>query len=215
MRNKRSRHLAPVVPTRLRGFGQVFRRYFITGLATLFPVTVTLWLVVFIFNFADGPLSEFLNLKFPGLGLLVTVVIILLVGFFSIHFGRVILRTMEGWVTRIPLVRHIYPAAKQVAQFLFNEKERPAGFLRVVLVQYPRSGIYSLAFVTNEAATTVTGSRRTLLTLLIPTPPSPLTGPIIFIPEEDVIPLTLSVEQAFKLVVSAGVVAPPLESAGT
>ncbi len=212
MRGKRQRNSAPATGTRLRRFGLVFRRYFITGLATLFPVTVTLWLVVFIFKFADGPLSEILNLKFPGLGLLVTILIILLVGVFSIHFGRVILRTIEGWLTHVPFIRHIYPAAKQVAEFLFNEKDRPSGFLRVVLVQYPRSGIYSIALVTNETVTEMTGTRQKMLTLLIPTPPSPLTGPIVFAPEEDVVQLSLTVEQAFKMVVSAGVVAPPLHA---
>jgi uncharacterized membrane protein len=102
---------------------------------------------------------------------------------------------------------------KQLAQFLFDEHSRHAAFRRVVLVPYPRPGAYSIAFVTNEAKTTATGSSQQLLTLLIPNPPSPFTGPIIFVPEQDVIPLDLSVEDAVKLIVSGGVVASPLKKA--
>jgi len=82
-----------------------------------------------------------------------------------------------------------------------------------VLVQYPRPGAYSIAFVTNESRTSATGTPQTLLTLLIPNPPSPFTGPIIFVPEGDVVPLSLSVEDAVKLIVSGGVVASPLAAA--
>ena len=194
--------------------GQAIRRYFVTGLATLFPVAVTIWLVVQIFNFADRLLGNALHLNIPGLGLVVTVLVILLVGVLSIHFfGRVVFRTLEAGLSRLPVVRKIYPAVKQLSQFLFNEDSRQAAFRRVVLVQYPRPGAYSLAFVTNESQTTATGTRTTLVTLLIPNPPSPFTGPIIFVPREDVIQLDLSVEDAVKLIVSGGVVASPLQAA--
>ena len=194
--------------------GQSVRRYFVTGLATLFPVAITVWLVVKIFQFADGLLGKSLGFQIPGLGLLVTIVVILIVGILSIHFfGRVVFRTLESLFVRLPLVRKIYPPVKQLAQFLFSEGTRQTTFRRVVLVQYPRPGAYSLAFVTNESRTSATGSEQTLLTLLLPNPPSPFTGPIIFVPQGDVIPLDLSVEDAVKLIVSGGVVASPLQSA--
>ena len=194
--------------------GQAFRRYFITGLATLFPVSATLVLLVWLFKFVDGRLRALLGLQIPGLGLLVTVLIILTVGVITVHFfGRVLFTTLEVWFARLPLIRTVYPSIKQLAQFIFNEESRHTAFRRVVLVEYPRPGAYSIAFVTNEAKTTVTGSRQTLLTLLIPNPPSPFTGPIIFVPDRDVVPLTLSVEGAIKLIVSGGVVASPLEAA--
>lgn len=195
-------------------FGRAFRRYFITGVATLFPVWATLFLLVHIFKIADRQLGQFFGWKIPGLGLLATILIILAVGMLSIHvFGRVVVTTIEGWFGRLPLVKKIYPPIKQLAQFLFTEGGRQAAFRRVVLVEYPRSGVYSLAFVTNEAATAAIGSRKTLLTLLIPTPPNPFTGPVIFVPKGDVIPLNLTVEDALKLVVSGGIVAPLLEAA--
>ncbi|MBI4354107.1 MAG: DUF502 domain-containing protein [Candidatus Omnitrophica bacterium] len=190
---------------------QVLRRYFLTGLATLFPITVTLYVIVTIFNFADRKLGRLLGFEFPGLGLVVTILMIFAVGVLSTHvLGRLIFPTVELWFTRLPFVKKIYPAVKQLTRFIFSETDRDAAFRRVVLVQYPRPGAYSIAFVTNETQTTVTGSMKTIVTLLIPNPPSPFTGPIILVPKEDVILLDMSVEDAVKLVVSGGVIAPPL-----
>lgn len=196
-----------------QGVGQRLRRYFFAGLASLFPVVVTVWLVVKIFNIADGLVGQWFGFSVPGLGLLVTLVVILLVGVLSVHFfGRALFRTIEFWLTRLPIFKKVYPAVKQLTQFLFNEESRQATLRRVVLVQYPRPGAYSLAFVTNETDTRATGSQTTLLTILIPNPPSPFTGPIIFVPSEDVIPLEMSVENAVKLIVSGGVVSSPLRA---
>lgn len=194
--------------------GQAARRYFVAGVATLFPVTVTVFLIWQIFKFTDGFLGRSLGFQIPGLGLLVTVLIILAVGVLSVHFfGRVMFRTIEAWLSRLPLIKTVYPPVKQLADFLFKEGARQSAFRRVVLVPYPRPGAYSVAFVTNEARTSATGRSQVLLTLLIPNPPSPFTGPIIFVPEEDVVPLDLSVEDAVKLIVSGGVVASPLQAA--
>jgi uncharacterized membrane protein len=195
-------------------FGQAFRRYFVTGLATLFPVAVTIWLVVQIFQFADGFLGNALGFQFPGLGLAVTLLVILLVGVLSVHFfGRVLFQVMEFWLKRLPIVRSIYPPVKQLADFLFGGDDKAAQtFKRVVIIPYPRQGVYSIAFVTNETKTVATGKPQTFLTCLIPNPPSPFTGPLMFVPEEDAIPLDLSVEDAVKFVVSGGVVATPLNA---
>jgi len=198
------------------------RRYFLSGLATLFPLVVTLYLLLVVFQFADGLLGRFINrywlrtygYEIQGLGLVMTVLLILLTGVVSSHFfGQWLFRRLEGWFGRLPVIRRIYQPVKQLAQFLFEKNEREAAFRRVVLVQYPRPGAYSLAFVTNETSTTATGSPTTLLTLLIPNPPSPFTGPIIFVPKDEVVPLNISVEEAVRLIVSGGVVAPPLQAA--
>ena len=187
--------------------GQALRRYFVAGLATLFPVTVTLYLLVAIFRFSDGLLGRYLAIHIPGLGLFLTVLILLLAGFLTTHFfGRVVFPTIEAWFARLPLVKQIYPAIKQLTQFLFGQEGRPPSFQRVVLVEYPRSGLYSLAFVTHKEQSSVTGAPLMMLTLLIPTPPSPFTGPIIFAPEKEVLPLTMPIEEALKLIVSGGVV---------
>ena len=193
-------------------FARAFRRYFFTGLATLFPVTVTLFVVWKIFGLADGLLGKFLPFQFPGLGLILTVVIILLVGVFSVHFfGKVIFRIIEIWLERLPFVRKIFPPIKQLTQFLFEERTRRSSFRRAVLVEYPRIGTYTLGFVTNELDLIVKGAMRKFVTVLIPQPPSPFTGPIIFIPADEMIPLDITIEDAVKLIMSGGVVAPPLK----
>lgn len=203
----------PAVSASVR-FGRAIRRYFLTGLATLFPVVVTLVLVWQIFKIADGLLGQYFGSPIPGLGLVVTLLVIVLVGVFSVHFfGRVVFQTFETVLSRLPLVRKIFPAVKQLTGFLFSEEGRSPAFRRVVLVQYPRPGVYSLAFVTNESVTTATGKEETLLTLLIPNPPSPFTGPIIFVPQRDVIVMDVSVEDTVKLIVSGGVVGTPLQVA--
>ena len=205
---------APPPPSLSDQFGQGLRRYFVAGLATLLPVLVTVFLIWKIFEFADGLLGDRLGLKIPGLGLVITVLVILAVGVFSVHvFGRAVVRTLETAFIRLPLVRKIYPLVKQLAQFLFGGEGAQKAFRRVVLVEFPRPGSYAVAFVTNEGRTTVTGTGQTLLTLLVPSPPSPFSGPIIFVPEDKVIPLEMSVEDALKLVVSGGVVASPLQAA--
>ena len=196
------------------------RRYFLNGLATLFPIVVTLYLLLIIFKFADGLLGQYINsywqraygYEIPGLGLVMTVLVILLAGMVSSHFlGQWFFRLLEERFGSLPLIRRIYPSVKQLTQFLFSKENGQSGFRRVVLVEYPRLGMFSIALVTNETTTSAMGKPQVILTLLIPTPPSPLTGPIIFVPKESVIPLNMSIEDAFKLVVSGGVVAPALE----
>lgn len=197
-------------------FALALRRYFLTGLATLFPVTVTIYLVIFIFNFLDQHLlGKLFGFTFPGMGLFATVIVIMFVGVLSVHFfGRVLFQTVEILLSRLPFFKRVYPAVKQFAQFLFKEEgQEQSDFRGVVLVQYPRLGAYCVAFVTNETQTTVNGKPQTLLTLLLPNPPSPFTGPIIFVPKEDVVALDLSVEDAVKFIMSCGVVTPPLRGA--
>jgi uncharacterized membrane protein len=197
-------------------FGRALKRYFVTGLATLLPVVVTVWLLVQIFKIADNFLGRYFGASIPGLGLLATCMIIMVVGVVSIHlFGRLLIQALEVGFSRIPVVKSIYPAIKQIASFLFGDGEGggASAFRRVVLVQYPRPRAWALAFVTNEDTTAVTGRAETLLTLLVPNPPSPFSGPVLFVPKEDVIPLTMSVEDALKLIVSGGVVGSPLKPA--
>jgi len=195
-------------------FSQSLRKYFVTGLATLFPTAVTIYLLVVIFKFADGLLGRYLRAQIPGLGLLLTVLIILLVGIISSHFfGRVVFLAFEAWFSRFPVVKKIYPPVKQLATFVFSEEEKKERFRRVVMVQYPRTGAYSMAFVTNEYPAGSFGLSFDLLTLLIPTPPSPFTGPVIFVPKDDVIPINVSVEEALTMIISGGIANPSFKQA--
>lgn len=195
---------------------QSLRRYLVAGLATLFPITVTLYLLIKIFQFSDGLLGHLLGrtlgFTLPGAGLILTAFILVLVGYISTHLaGRFLFPTLEIWLNRLPVAGKIYPAIKQLAQFLFpKEGERQAKINRVVLLAYPRPGLYSIGFVTNESVIPALGSEK-MLTILIPTPPSPWSGPIIFARSAEIIPLGISTEEALKLVVSGGVVSPSLK----
>ena len=195
------------------------RHYFFTGLALLFPAGVTVYVLLWLFRIVDGFLGRYINAywlehhgyELPGVGLIITLLIILLAGVLSSHFlGRWVFHKFEDWLVRLPLVRHIYPSVKQLAEFLFTKDKQQAPFRRVVLVEYPRLGCYSIALVTNESSLGQGQAVGPLLTLLIPTPPSPLTGPIILVPREQVMPIDMTVEEAFKMVVSGGVLAPPI-----
>ena len=188
------------------------RRYFVAGLAALFPVTVTLYLVIALFRFSERWADQLFGFSIPGLGLLITALIILAVGFLSTRLaGRLLFPTIDTLFGRIPLIKSIYPAIKQLTQFLFQDGKGPTMLRQVVLVEYPKTGIYSPAFVTNEIPAPALGG-GTVLALLIPTPPSPFSGPMIFVPKESVIPLDMSMEDALKMAVSAGVVSSPLNS---
>ena len=188
------------------------RRYFVAGLAALFPVTVTLYLVMALFRFSEGWAHRLFGFTVPGIGLLITVTIILVVGYLSTHvIGRLIFPAIDALFSRIPLIKSIYPALKQLTQFLFQQGQGTSMLRQVVLVEYPKTGIYSPAFVTNEIPAPALGG-KTMLALLIPTPPSPFSGPMIFVPKESVIPLAISVEEALKMVVSGGVLSLPLKT---
>jgi uncharacterized membrane protein len=202
--------MEPQAPRLSVRIGHALRRYFVVGLATLMPAVVTIGLVFWL----DGWLGAQFHIQIPGLGLLATFVVTILVGIFTVHFfGRVVFKTLEVWLTRLPVIRRIYPTVKQFTDFLFGEQKGPAAFRRVVLVQYPRPNCYAIAFVTNETQTTVLGQHEMLLTLLVPNPPSPLSGPVLFVPASEVIPLNMTVEQALKLIISGGVVGAPLQMA--
>lgn len=193
------------------------RRYLFTGLAIWLPVVVTFYLLRFFFHLADGILGRYVNTlverhygrTIPGLGLLLTILVLLLTGYVANQFfGRRFVGAMEEWFGNLPLVRHIYPPAKQLADLVFTEKNRIA-FRRIVLIPYPSRGLYSLAFVTNEslpALDAATGQR--MVAALVPSTPSPLTGYTVFLPAADVVPLDISVEEGTALIISGGIVGP-------
>jgi uncharacterized membrane protein len=193
------------------------RKYFITGLLIVLPVLITLYFFISLFSFFDNILGryisrvtmEFLGYKIPGLGLIVFIVLIFVTGFFATNFiGRKILLYFEKIWFNFPIVRKVYPAVKQVTHFLFDDKIQ-GRFQKVVLVEYPSEGIYSIGFVTNDAAGVIKDkSGKDLLNILVSSVPNPLTGMLILMPREDVVFLDMTVEEAIKIVVSGGVFNP-------
>ncbi len=194
------------------------RGYFLTGLVAVLPLVVTIWILYRIFLFIDKRLTAIIepfDLPLPwlwmgkGLTLLAILILILLVGLFVRNIiGRRLLTWGEGLLYRVPIVRRIYPFVRQVSNALLGQKKK--FFQRVVLVEYPRKGVYSLGFVTKAAAPEIgKKTKKRLLTIFISTTPNPTSGVLMLFPEKDTIPLDMSVEEGMKLIVSGGTVIPP------
>jgi len=191
------------------------RKHFLTGLLVIVPLGLTYYVVSALVKSMDRVLSilpppfhpdAYLPFSVPGLGLIVTLLLIQTVGFLSANlFGRSIVKAYERVLERIPVVRTLYVAIKQVLeQMISGDSDR---FRRVVLVEYPRRGIYSLGFVTGVSRGEVQQKTpEKVVNVFLPTTPNPTSGFYLLVPEKEAIPLDLTVEQAFKLIMSAGLV---------
>lgn len=192
------------------------RKYFFTGIALILPLIITTYILAALFRFADGLLGRYINFYFkqyfgytiPGLGLLLFLLIILFTGFFAANYlGKRILHLLERWFLKIPFVSKIYPYIKQFIDMVFA-KDKPT-FKKVVLIEYPRKGVYSLGFITNEGLKEVEGKVGSeIVTVLIPSIPNLYSGYFVFCKKEDVIYLDMTIEQGVKLVISGGVLQP-------
>jgi len=143
------------------------------------------------------------------LGPVVSVVALVVGGYFLGTFiGSHLVRLVESWIVRVPVLRHIYPSAKQISEFLFSE--RTLEFRRVVAFEYPRRGVWAIGFVTGRSFRDLSEkTEQELLSVFVPSSPTPVTGYIIAIPRRDVIDLPITVEDAFRFTLSGGVVVPP------
>ena len=190
------------------------RNAFFTGLLVLAPATITIYVVWRLFVWVDHLLGTTLRGGYirpggiPGLGFATVLAIILFVGFLANNFlGRQLGVVLESMVMRLPVFRGFYATLKQVGEALLGEKR--GAFQRVVLIEYPTPGRYALAFVTASPASGVTRADGTpLVGVFLPHAPNPTTGFLLFYPPESLIPTSLRVDQALKMVVSAGVVNP-------
>ena len=157
------------------------------------------------------PFSERVEAHVPvWLGFVLALVLVLMVGFvFKGYVGRQLLRLLEGWIHRIPIIKVIYPYAKQVTEFFF-EGRRPIQYESAVAIEYPRKGVYSIAFVTNEGFKDIADrSGQEMVSCFIPSSPTPVTGYTVVVPKADIVELKMSVDQAFRFTISAGVLLPP------
>ena len=192
------------------------RRYLVAGLLVWVPLGVTLLIVGFLVDMMDRTLlllpaglqpEKLLGFRIPGLGLVLTVIIVLVTGVIVTNlFGMQLFNIGERLLQRIPLVRSIYASVKQVTQSLFSSGK---SFRKVVLVEYPRRGMWSLAFQTGAGAEEI--SRKTgksIANVFIPTTPNPTSGFFLMVPHEDVIELDMSVDDGLKMLLSVGVVIP-------
>jgi uncharacterized membrane protein len=195
---------------------QKLSRAFFNGLIILLPTLVTVWLMFFFYNFFDGILGNIITLYLgrhvPGLGLVIIVLLILLVGLISPNMiGKKLIEWGNRFMNKVPLVRNIYSSVQQVNEVLFMQKESK-GFNRACLVEYPRKGIWSVGFVTSDAAKEIekkAGWRSgKMINVFIANTPTPATGFLIIVPLKEVKMLDMKMDDAFKYLVSAGVLKP-------
>jgi uncharacterized membrane protein len=194
-------------------------RYFVAGVLTFAPIGITIWAIAWIIQRLDSLLlPRVLRLLFPDLqvpqnlpfvGAIFTLFVILLFGVVARHlFGREIVRLWERLLSRVPVARNIYAAIKQLLDAIFVSGSQ-SNFRRVVLVEYPRKGVYAIAFTTGPVRGPVGPvAERELINVFVPTTPNPTSGFYLLVPEKDLTAMNITVEQAFKLVMSAGMVAP-------
>ncbi|HXV35589.1 MAG TPA: DUF502 domain-containing protein [Myxococcota bacterium] len=199
---------------------ETIRRYFIAGILFFAPIGVTIWAIGSIIVWLDNLLlPRFLKLIMPGLdeipsipliGMLFTFVVILLLGVIARHLlGGEFQRAWERLLARVPIARSIYAAVKQLAEAIFASASQTSRFRRVVLVEFPRKGIYALAFTTGTARGIVQDmTKEEVINCFIPTTPNPTSGFFLLVPNEELIEIDITVEDAFKLVMSAGLVSP-------
>jgi len=187
--------------------------YFIRGLITLLPLLVTIWLLWFLFSFLDGILGNiitlFLGHSVPGLGFILIIVLIFVSGYFATHvFGVRLFKLGEELISRVPIVKGIYSSAKQINDVFFVHKGTEE-FRKACLVEYPRKGIWSIGFVTSDAAAEIEAkAKEKMINIFIANTPTPATGFLIMVPARDVILLEMKIEDAFKYVISGGVLKP-------
>ena len=210
----------PEPPRRSSIFGRL-RASFLTGLVVIAPVALTIWLIWTMIGWVDGvvlPLipydltpQRYIGINLRGVGVVVFLVFTVLVGWAAKGLiGRTLIRLGESLVDRMPVVRSIYSGVKQIAETVFAQSER--SFEVACLVQYPRKGVWALGFISASTKGEIASRPETggnLVSVFLPTTPNPTSGFLLFMPREDVIELEMSVEDAAKLIISAGLVYPP------
>ena len=194
----------------------VIKKYFLTGLLVLIPLFLTGSILLTLFNWTDRVLGliprvyrpeEFLGFPIPGLGLILTVAIIFVIGGLVANVvGRKLVATGERILEKIPFLRWFYFSSKQIIEAVFMSTQD--SFRRAVLLEYPRKGLYSIGFITGESIGQLEESVPRSFTVFVPTTPNPTSGYLIVVPQAETIPLDWSVDEAFRVIVSAGVIMP-------
>ncbi len=193
------------------------RKYLIAGLLVWLPVGVTILVIKLLVETMDRTLlllppawrpAELLGFDIPGLGVALTIIVVFATGVVFANFlGRRLVAFWEALLARIPLVRTIYTAVKQVTETLFSSSSQ--SFRQVLLVEYPRRGMWSLGFQTNtELGEVQAKTGEEVLAIFVPTTPNPTSGFVLMVPRKDVVALDMSVDEGLKLIVSMGVVVP-------
>lgn len=198
--------------------GQLIKRYFITGLLIWVPLVITAWVLSVIVNTLDQTLHllpevlhprNLFGFPIPGVGALLTLAIILFTGLLAANFiGEKLVRWWNALLSRIPVVNSVYKAVKQVSDTLFAPNGN--AFRKALLVQYPRHGAWTIAFLTGRPGGDIKNHLDgDYVSVYVPTTPNPTSGFFLMMPRADVVELDMTVDEALKYIISMGVVAPP------
>jgi len=193
------------------------RRYLVAGILVWLPIGITIVLLRILIGLLDRSLvliparfqpEVLLGVAIPGLGLVLTLAVLLLTGVLAANFvGRSLVAFWERILERIPIVRSVYSASKNFAEIVFSDSDQ--SFKKVLLIEYPRKGLYGLAFQTStDLGEIQSRTGEDVVCTFVPTTPNPTSGFIIIIPKKDVIELDMEVDEALKMIISLGVVVP-------
>ena len=192
-----------------------FKYYFFIGLFSILPIAATLWLIRVILTFFAGPaqsvINQILPFEVPGqqaiswiIGFILTILFVLVSGYIiSSVFGKFLFAKMEDIISRIPLVNSLYQTIKGLTESISSSSKQ--AFSKVVLIEYPRKGIWTLALVTGDS---VNDQDQEFYHLFLPTSPNPTSGYMLYISKDDVIEIDMSAEEAIKIIVSGGAISP-------
>ena len=222
---RETRNVTFLEPPKQKKWWTNLRSNFLTGFVVFAPISITIYLVWTFAEFVDArvlplvpivyKLEDYLPISLPGLGVVVFFFIVAGLGALTKGlFGRQIFRIGEGFVDRMPVVRSIYNALKQIVETIFAQGGKDS-FDKVCMIQYPREGIWALAFISTDTTGEVLSrsGEDAMMSVFLPTTPNPTSGFLLFLPARDVVVLDMSVEDAAKLIISAGLVTPPWDTA--
>lgn len=210
-----------------------FRGYFVRGLAVLLPTVLTIWIFIWGYHFINDTISVFIKrgiillIKLAGgsdeelktywvdgalsmVGFVIALGLVFVVGaILASVLGKTLWRQVEKYIMKTPLLRQVYPYIKQVTDFFLTPEESKKVFSRVVAVEYPRKGLWSVGLVTGTGLKKIADkAEKEFLSVFIATTPSPFTGFVIIVPKDEVIDLDMPIEDAFRFIVSAGLISP-------
>lgn len=195
------------------------RGYLLAGILVTAPITLTIYLTYLFLNLVDRNVAALLpkemydslygETTIPGIGLLIAVFAFIMIGWFAKNFlGRLMLRIAEYIVDRMPVIRTLYSAIKQIFETIMASQS--SAFREVVMLEYPRKGVWSIGFVTGTSKGEIQAhTAQETVNVFVPTTPNPTSGYLLFVPKKELVYLEMSVEEGVKLVVSAGIITPP------
>ena len=201
-----------------KSFLSKIRSYFLTGIIVTAPVGLTFYVAILFIGFIDGKVrnnipekyhyDNLLPIEIPGIGLLFVFILLTFIGFLTAGLiGKFIIKLGERIISRLPIIRSVYGALKQIFESVLASSSK--SFREVVLIEYPRKGVWAIGFITGDTKGEVqNATKENMVNVFLPTTPNPTSGFLLFVPRKDVIILDMNVEEGIKMVISGGIVTP-------